>query len=72
MVTLDTVSWIAIALLVPFWWGMSLLVLAVLGDLSSWWRPRVSRLFAWLERTREEPNEAAHPALSSVGLRLGD
>jgi len=48
-------SWIAIALLTPFWWAMGLLVLAVLGSVSPWWRPRVSRLFDWLERTRGEP-----------------
>jgi hypothetical protein len=55
MFTLETASSITIALLAPLWWGLGLFVLAVLGDLSPWWRPRVSRLFDWLERTRVEP-----------------
>ena len=53
-------SWIAIALLTPFWWGLGLLILAWLGDVLSPLRSRVSRLFDWLERTRaESPNEPA-------------
>ena len=53
-------GWIAIALLTPFWEGLGLLILAWLGDLSPWWRPRVSRLFDWLEHIRaESPNERA-------------
>lgn len=60
MFTSTTATWIAIALLTPFWWAMGLFVLAVLGDLSPRWRTRVSRLFNWLERTHEEsPNEPA-------------
>jgi len=63
MFEVNTAVWIAIALLTPFWWGLGLLILALLGDMSPWWRPRVSRLFDWLEHTRaESPNE---PALSS-------
>jgi hypothetical protein len=52
--------WIAVALLTPFWWALGLFILALLGDMSPAWRPRVSRLFDWLERTRaESPNEPA-------------
>jgi hypothetical protein len=53
---MTTAIWIAIALLAPFWWATGLLMLAVIGDLSPWWGPRVSRLFDWLERTRGEPS----------------
>jgi hypothetical protein len=41
-----------IALALPLWWGMGLLALALLGDVSPWWRPRVSRLFDRLNRLR--------------------
>ena len=57
---MTTATWIAIALLTPFWWGLGLLILAWLGDVSPPLRPRVSRLVDWLERTRaESPNEPA-------------
>ncbi len=46
---METARWIAIAMLVPFWWGLCLLVLALLGDLLPGWRARVSRLFGRLE-----------------------
>ena len=60
MFELNTAGSIAIALLTPFWWGLGLLILAWLGDVSPWWRPRVSRLFDWLEHMRaESPNERA-------------
>jgi hypothetical protein len=52
---MTTAGWIATALLAPFWWAVTLLTMTVLGDLSPWWRARVSRLFDWLERTRGEP-----------------
>jgi hypothetical protein len=52
---MTTATWIAIALLAPFWWAMGLLALAVIGSLSPWWGLRVSHLFDWLERTRGEP-----------------
>ena len=42
---MNTATWITIALLAPFWWGLGLLVLAVLGDGLPGWRVRVSRLF---------------------------
>ena len=57
---MTTAAWIAIALFTPFWWGLGLLILAWLGDVSPPLRPRVARLFDWLERTRaESPNEPA-------------
>ena len=57
---MTTAAWITVALLTPFWWAMGLFILALLGDLSPRWRPRVARLFDWLERTRaESPNEPA-------------
>jgi hypothetical protein len=57
---MTTATWIAVALLTPVWWAMGLFILAVLGDLSPRWRPRVSRLFDRLERTRaESPKEPA-------------
>ena len=53
-------TWIAIALLTPFWWGLALFIAALVGDVSPAFRPRVSRLFGWLERTRAElPTESA-------------
>ena len=51
---MTTATWIAIALLTPFWWGLGLFILALFGDVSPRLRPRVSRLFNWLERTRAE------------------
>ena len=54
---MTTAIWIAIALLTPFWWGLGLLILAWLGDVSPPLRPRVSRLFDWLRA--ESPNEPA-------------
>jgi hypothetical protein len=57
---MTTAAWIAIALLTPFWWGLGLFILACLGDVSPLLRPRVSRLFDWLERIRaESPTEPA-------------
>jgi hypothetical protein len=47
--------WIGVALLALFWWGLGLLLLALLGDVSRWWRGRISRLFDRLDRMREEP-----------------
>jgi hypothetical protein len=61
----STATWIAIALLTPFWWGMGLLALALLGDVSGSWRTRVSRLFERLERTRGEP-----PASTAIPQHL--
>ena len=43
---------ITIAMTLLTWWCMGLLALAVLGDVSAWWRPRVPRFFALLERVR--------------------
>ena len=54
---MHTATWIAIALLAPFWWGLGLLVLALLGEVSSRWRARVSRLFDRLE-DQDNPMEA--------------
>ena len=57
---MTTATWIAIALLTPFWWGLGLFILAWLGDVSPPLRARVSRLFDWLERMRAElANELA-------------
>jgi hypothetical protein len=52
-------TWITIALLMPFWWGLGLFILAWLGDVSPAVRRRVSRLFEWLRRRAESPNELA-------------
>ncbi len=46
---MDTATWVTTALLAPFWWGLGLLVLALLGDLVPGWRAPVSRLFDRLE-----------------------
>jgi hypothetical protein len=57
---MSTATWITVALLTPFWWGLALFILALVGDLSPAFRPRVSRRFDWLERTRaESPTEPA-------------
>ena len=54
--------WIAITLLTPFWWAVGLSILAVLGDLRPWWRPRVAHLFNRLECTHEPSRN--QPAIS--------
>ncbi len=41
-----TARLIAIAMLVPFWWGLALLAVAALGDAFPRWRRPVSRLLA--------------------------
>ena len=59
---MTTAIWIAIALLTPFWWGVGLLILAWLGDVSAPLGPPVRRLFDWLARTR--PESPTEPAIS--------
>jgi hypothetical protein len=59
---MTTATWITIALLTPFWWGLALLILALMGDVLPAFRRRVSRLFDWLEHTRVE--SATEPAIS--------
>jgi hypothetical protein len=46
---MTTATWILIAMLTPFWWGMGLLVMAVIGDLFPSFRARVSRPLHRLE-----------------------
>ncbi len=46
---MDTAMWIVVVWLAPFWWGLGLLVLSLLGDLVPGWRALVSRLFDRLE-----------------------
>ena len=43
-----TATWIAVLLLTPVWWALALIVLALLADVSTLWRPRVLRLFGRL------------------------
>ena len=63
---MTTATWIAIALLTPFWWGVGLFILAWLGDMLAPLRPRVRHLFDWLERTRgESPTE---PTISRAAV----
>jgi hypothetical protein len=52
---MQTATWIVIALLAPFWWAVGLLLLALLGDVSTRWHAPVSRLFDRLQGTRAEP-----------------
>jgi hypothetical protein len=59
---MTTAIWITIALLTPFWWGLALFILALVGDVSPAFRPRASRLFDSLERTRAESR--TEPAIS--------
>jgi len=47
---MTTATWIAIALLAPFWWATGFLALSVLGSLSPWWSVRISGPFDSLER----------------------
>jgi hypothetical protein len=49
---MSTATLIALALLAPFWWGMGLLTLALIGDLSPSARWLVSRRLEWLEGAR--------------------
>ena len=53
-----TAMWITVAVLTPFWWGLGLFVLALVGDLWPGGRAHVSRLLDHLER-RQEPLGAA-------------
>jgi len=59
---MTTTLWITVALLTPFWWGLTLFILALVGDELPAFRPRLSHLIAWLERTRAE--SPAEPATS--------
>jgi hypothetical protein len=61
---MTTATWITIALLTPFWWGLGLFILALLGDVLPAFRPRVSRLFDWLERTRTDTKSPTEPSIS--------
>jgi len=59
--------WITTALLTPFWWGLGLLILALIGDAFQPLRPRVSRQLDRLERTRaESPHEPAMPRAAAA------
>jgi len=63
----NTATWITIGLLAPFWWGLGLLTLAWLGDVSPRLQPRVSRLFDRLERTHAaSPAERAIPGAAAA------
>ena len=53
---------IGIALLMPFWWSVGLLILAWLGDVSASLRSPIRRLFERLERRRAE--SPTDPAIS--------
>jgi hypothetical protein len=59
---MTTATWIALALLTPFWWGLALFILALAGDVLPAFRPRASRLFDCLERTRAK--SPAEPVIS--------
>lgn len=62
---MPTGTWIVIALLTPFWWGLGLLILAWLGDVWPPLRPRVSRLPA----RRPEGRRLQHWRRTYCGLR---
>ncbi len=65
MFPLNTATWICIALLTPFWWALSLMTLALIGDVWPRWRIDVSHLFDLLERARaEEPKSSTIPKAS--------
>ena len=51
---MTTAQWITMALLAPAWWGMGLMLMALLGDLFPWWRERLFAVFNRLERTASE------------------
>ena len=53
---MTTAQWITVALLVPVWWGMGLMLLALLADLFPFWQERVFAVFNRLERTPKEPS----------------
>jgi hypothetical protein len=58
MFAVDLSTWIGVALLTPFWWGMGLLVVALLGDISPSWRVRATRLFNRLEPVKNGPSRS--------------
>ena len=47
---MTTAQWITTALPAPVWWGMGLMLLALLADLFPSWRERVFAVFNRLER----------------------
>ncbi len=49
MFALNIATWFGVVLLTPFWWGMGLLLIALLGDLVPGWRGPVMRFFDRLE-----------------------
>ena len=55
----NTATWICVALLTPFWWGLGLMLLALVADLWPPWRVHISRFFDLLERTRGEERKLA-------------
>jgi hypothetical protein len=60
MLTFDTTTaLVTLALTAPFWWGMGLLLLALLAELTPEARARVSRLFDRLERMDAVPRAQA-------------
>jgi hypothetical protein len=59
MFTFDTTALVALALTAPFWWGLGLMLLALLAEPKPEARARVSRLFDRLERMRGVPPERA-------------
>jgi hypothetical protein len=50
----NTATWTCVVLLTPFWWGLGLITLALIGDVWPRWRVHISRVFYLLERTRRE------------------
>lgn len=50
MFEIDTTALVTLALTAPFWWGMGLMLLALLAELTPEARACVSRLFDRLER----------------------
>jgi len=51
---MNIATWFTVVLLTPFSWGMSLLLIALLGDLVPAWRGTVLRLFDRLEGRNPE------------------
>ena len=45
----NTAAWVTVGLLTPFWWGMGLLLLSVLGDRVQPLRDRIVVFFSRLE-----------------------
>ena len=54
MFAFDIAKWFTVVMLIPVWWSMALLLIALLGDFVPGWRGPVLHLFDRLEGRHPE------------------